>query len=432
MENQQLLDYIRQQLQQGVDKETIKNLLFDQGWQKSDLDQAFLQIQSLDTITQAGILQKHHYFLMKRVFIIAGIILIVIMGALWNTGLLNFGYLFVKESLTPTKQKVSIIADDKIVPKKILEHKSFITLGINFPKENGNSADIYMFLVGTLEKPGTWSTKYEGKKEEEIFLDLNDINMLLQMASREKFSLYPEHFSLPATPLDFLGSQPPSFGTMRLIARRAITTANQLDEQGKKAEAEKLIQSLLVIGRQLEDSTFNTEIQWLTGIAIEKIAAEGLQDFYSKNGNTIKSNLLNIYVQEVDAIKKQFSNWSEKTANNMIVAMTLYFQILVHPSPSRVFVRTLYQNLKTTEEEFQTWLNVYKSVDDSIIQMGMIFPMLILKNTDGLEPERSIAEAILRQYTKSNNSYVAEYSQKALNISSEQFLQWSKENKGAE
>lgn len=41
MVNQQLLDYIKQQLQQGTSKEAISSNLLTQGWQVSDIEQAF-------------------------------------------------------------------------------------------------------------------------------------------------------------------------------------------------------------------------------------------------------------------------------------------------------------------------------------------------------------------------------------------------------
>ena len=41
MINQQLFDYIKQQLEQGVDKEQIKSSLITNGWQVKDIDDAF-------------------------------------------------------------------------------------------------------------------------------------------------------------------------------------------------------------------------------------------------------------------------------------------------------------------------------------------------------------------------------------------------------
>ncbi len=46
MANQQLLDYIRQQLQQGVSQEQIKSSLMTKGWQETDINEAFTSINS--------------------------------------------------------------------------------------------------------------------------------------------------------------------------------------------------------------------------------------------------------------------------------------------------------------------------------------------------------------------------------------------------
>lgn len=46
MIHQQLLDYIKQLLQQGVSQEQIKNSLMANGWQAQDIDEAFASIQN--------------------------------------------------------------------------------------------------------------------------------------------------------------------------------------------------------------------------------------------------------------------------------------------------------------------------------------------------------------------------------------------------
>jgi len=46
MLNQQLIDYIKQQLQRGISKEQIKNSLIANGWQAQDVDEAFASIQN--------------------------------------------------------------------------------------------------------------------------------------------------------------------------------------------------------------------------------------------------------------------------------------------------------------------------------------------------------------------------------------------------
>jgi len=52
MVNQQLLNYIKQQLQQGVSREIITNNLISQGWQQSDVNEGFSSIDSFNTSSQ--------------------------------------------------------------------------------------------------------------------------------------------------------------------------------------------------------------------------------------------------------------------------------------------------------------------------------------------------------------------------------------------
>jgi len=50
-----LLDYIKQQLEQGFSKEQIKNVLLNSGWEEKDIDEAFYSI--LNTQLSSGMLQ---------------------------------------------------------------------------------------------------------------------------------------------------------------------------------------------------------------------------------------------------------------------------------------------------------------------------------------------------------------------------------------
>lgn len=55
MINQQLLDYIKQQLQQGVSREVISSNLISQGWQQQDVNEAFSQATGQNISTQGNI-----------------------------------------------------------------------------------------------------------------------------------------------------------------------------------------------------------------------------------------------------------------------------------------------------------------------------------------------------------------------------------------
>ena len=46
MINQQVLDYIKQQLEQGATKKSISSSLVSQGWQASDIEEAFNMVSS--------------------------------------------------------------------------------------------------------------------------------------------------------------------------------------------------------------------------------------------------------------------------------------------------------------------------------------------------------------------------------------------------
>lgn len=54
MVNQQILDYIKQQLQQGIPKETISSNLLSQGWQQQDVNEAFSQATGQNTTMQGN------------------------------------------------------------------------------------------------------------------------------------------------------------------------------------------------------------------------------------------------------------------------------------------------------------------------------------------------------------------------------------------
>ena len=54
MVNQQILDYIKQQTQQGVSREIITNNLISQGWQSSDVNEAFSQATGQNLSAQAN------------------------------------------------------------------------------------------------------------------------------------------------------------------------------------------------------------------------------------------------------------------------------------------------------------------------------------------------------------------------------------------
>jgi len=56
MTNQQLLDYIKQQLSQGVSREVISSNLLSQGWQQQDINEAFSATENKSVIAQPNVM----------------------------------------------------------------------------------------------------------------------------------------------------------------------------------------------------------------------------------------------------------------------------------------------------------------------------------------------------------------------------------------
>jgi uncharacterized protein Smg (DUF494 family) len=46
MVNQKAIDYVKTEIQKGVDKVQIENSLLSNGWQKTDIDQLFLSVDN--------------------------------------------------------------------------------------------------------------------------------------------------------------------------------------------------------------------------------------------------------------------------------------------------------------------------------------------------------------------------------------------------
>lgn len=114
MVNQQLLDYIKQQLQQGVSQEQIKSSLMANGWQAQDIEEAFAFIQNpasqvptpTQTITslpgataifgQAWAIYKQRLDTFLGVMIIPMLIMVVLIAVLAGDGFLGISLLSSK------------------------------------------------------------------------------------------------------------------------------------------------------------------------------------------------------------------------------------------------------------------------------------------------------------------------------------------------
>ena len=89
MINQQILDYIKQQLQQGIPKETISSNLLSQGWLQQDVNEAFSQATAQNIVQGSGsnfsaidVTEKSSATNIKWI-VISVILLLIITGAIY-------------------------------------------------------------------------------------------------------------------------------------------------------------------------------------------------------------------------------------------------------------------------------------------------------------------------------------------------------------
>lgn len=107
MVNQQLLDYIKQQTQQGILKEAIINNLSGQGWQQQDINEAFSYIASGQAPTPP-IEKKHDMaWVVVNILIRGGIVIIPVYIVL----MIILGIILAKTGITPESIMQRALAD---------------------------------------------------------------------------------------------------------------------------------------------------------------------------------------------------------------------------------------------------------------------------------------------------------------------------------
>ncbi len=320
----------------------------------------------------------------------------------------------------------SVFAAKDLTPKKILVHKTSLTqLGIPIPQGKGNAADLWMQLQGTQKKPGPWEIKYgNSKKEEETSLDSEDVKILLRLAWYSQFSFYPKPYSLPESILDLSTIEVPTVGLLRSIMRRAVAQASTLAEQGKKAEAKKILQSIIIIGRQLQEGQpYTPFVLFLIGLSIEKIGADALSDFYKQNNDITRSTLFALYSQEIDSLKG-----GSRVLD--IGYVYLYSLALTSKTPqlvTRELIRTAYDAAHLTEQEVWNQLESFMILDDPTLQMEVFSSLIYMRNTlrsKAFAPESILATKALLRYAKSKNPLIAKYARQALKLTPDQVLKW--------
>ncbi|XOB46799.1 MAG: hypothetical protein ACKKMV_01310 [Candidatus Nealsonbacteria bacterium] len=195
MINQQLLDYIKQQLRQGVSKEEIKNSLLTNGRQAKDIDEAFNSIGQLEqpesygapgtTFPQSDISSVKPQ--KKKLTLIISVILgVMIIGG----GV--FGYFYYFQSPERIVQKMT----EKMTEIKSLEYTGQITVEI----ETSNLPALSPLGNGNLQQPKEPSSLKQTGKFSIDFSGASDLHDLNNPKALFKFDIntdvLPQSFGL--------------------------------------------------------------------------------------------------------------------------------------------------------------------------------------------------------------------------------------------
>jgi len=170
MINQQLLDYIKQQLQQGASREIITNNLISQGWQQSDVNEAFVSINSPISPTPQENIATQQFSTMsqqpkprinKALLVVISILGILIIGG----G--AFGYFYY---LRETPEKVIEKMRTRLTEVKTLEYQGEIKAEVTTPDLLGGGNFMQPAQQTPSKKASDFSINFNGKS------DVGDLN----------------------------------------------------------------------------------------------------------------------------------------------------------------------------------------------------------------------------------------------------------------
>jgi hypothetical protein len=162
MINQQLIDYIKYELQQGVSKETIINNLVSQGWQMSDINQAFDLISAENSPNQtlinqsvsSGSQDSGKKFNKKLLFII------LIIGALISGSALGYFYYFQE---SPEKIVEKMVAN--LMALKTLEYQGDVKITAIIPDLMTNNESVKSVQKTSIKEPINFFVNFSGKTD---------------------------------------------------------------------------------------------------------------------------------------------------------------------------------------------------------------------------------------------------------------------------
>lgn len=251
MVNQQLLDYIKQQSQQGIKNDEIKKSLLASGWQGTDIEEAFGMAQ----ISVQG--KKRRW--KKIILIIISFVILLVIAFLSLPRLLN---LFAKDIAPIDDSDLSL----KVVTVSDSDNAYFdlIKLDSAVYEPEGKAQAILDMIAGKI-----WDDKLA---EEIISRNTQAFVYFAEAARKAKFQDPASADPVNITPNTVL----PAMNNWRKMARLSAIRAIYLAKQGKDKEAMDEALNSVRIGQKIQESQAHL-VAYLVAIAMKGVGLETIQ-----------------------------------------------------------------------------------------------------------------------------------------------------------
>ena len=259
MPNQQLLDYIKQQLEQGIDREQIRQTLLNNGWQNVDIESAFSEI--------SGIKPPKAERKWKKV------LLTTIIGLVAAVVVIFFSFPYI---LNLFAKDIPPIDDSDLQLQKV------------YVPENENAYYDLIKLKDVVYEPSdrfqTISDMIKGKIWDEalarelISKNAKTFEYFSQAAQKPRFQDPALADPAKITP----SVEIPNLASWRSATRLTVLKAFDLQRQGKTSEALDELEKVLEISKKINNSQANT-LELLTALDIESQILESIQKVISSS-----------------------------------------------------------------------------------------------------------------------------------------------------
>ena len=303
MITQELIDYIKQQLNQGVEKEKIKQLLLSNGWQNEDIEKAF-EIIAQPSMTQISETQKFIPPKKKRIKKIIAIILgIFVFLLIIDFSFLPLMNLFAKD--IPAIDDSDLQLQKVVIPDEENAYFDLIKIKdvIYYPKDKSN-------IIFDIINGKTWDEQFV----EEILSKNSKAFEYFDKAFLKPKYQNPELKDLNNIDLE---KYIPPLGTYQNISYLNAIKALYLSKQGKDKEALDEILKSIDVAQKIQNSQTSL-LEYSITLGMKNISLKTMQKIVSSS--KLKGNELKPYIQNLD---KFYDN-----SNDLIKTLKVEYNIV--------------------------------------------------------------------------------------------------------